>query len=104
MVAETRNLLLCFLRGRVGLGVMCFQYSFSPFPTLAWSWSILHHPLPRHLPGASETEPEVGRGLGLICRWQVGTLELSVPEQSWAFTLWQDSVAQACKLGKEEFP
>lgn len=53
--------------------------------------------------GITKTIPRVGKGLAQACRGLVGTLELALPAQSWAFTavarLWLrpgDWVGEAC--------
>lgn len=80
VVAEAGNFLPCVLRGRVGLGVVCLQHSSSSAGPLTAAGQIPLPTLPP--PGTPETALGVGRAVGQPPRWQVGTLELSVPEQS----------------------
>lgn len=91
MVTDAGSL-LCFLRGRTGLGAVCFQFS-SPSPTrpnqtcttLALS------------PGRHRLNLECG-GPAQTRRGQVGTLELSVLSKAGPLLLQQDPVPQACKV------
>lgn len=75
--------LLSKRRSGAGAGVLPVLLFPIPHPCL-----VLARPCttPCPLPGATETEHGVGRGQVQTCRWQVVTLELSVPEQSWALT------------------
>lgn len=52
---------------------LCWSDSADPQPSLS------HPPPPM---GITKIIPGVGRGLGQAYRWQVGTLELSLPAQS----------------------